>query len=156
MSFTFHGIKDFLCEFDASHLIRFIASNKHRVVRLKVSEASPTRINAGCWYEIRSLSFGGIKATLFNHSKHIVHVLDHDPGHVGDGVDIVFGVVGVAGARHQVQVIEYGVQAFADAVVKFAEWGVAVDEEDGVVGGELGHGDEATRRIAHCHWIDSL
>jgi hypothetical protein len=31
------------------------------------------------------------------------------------------------------------------------EWGVAVDEQDGVVGGELGHGGEAARRIIHCH-----
>jgi hypothetical protein len=30
--------------------------------------------------------------------------------------------------------------------VEFLEWGVAVDEQDGVVGSELGHGDEAARQ----------
>jgi len=35
--------------------------------------------------------------------------------------------------------------------VEFADWCVAVDEEDGVVGGELGHGGEAARRVVRCH-----
>ena len=47
----------------------------------------------------------------------------------------------------RLQVLEDGAEAFADAVVEFAEWGVAVDEQDGVVGGELGHGGEAAGRI---------
>jgi len=100
-----------------------------------------------------SLSLTFIKPTLFNHPKHIAHILDHDPGDVGDGVDVILGVVGEAGAGHEVEVLEDGAEAFADAVVELAEWGVAVDEEDGVVGGELGHGGEAARRVVHCHWI---
>jgi len=92
-----------------------------------------------------------IKPTLLNHPKHIAHILDQDPGDVGDGVDVVFGVVGEAGAGHEVEVLEDGAEALADAVVEFAQWGVAVDEQDGVVGGELGHGGEAARRVVHFH-----
>ena len=92
-----------------------------------------------------------IKPTLLNHPKHIAYILDHDPGDVGDGVDVVFSVVGEAGAGHEVEVFEDGAEAFADAVVEFAEWGVAVDEQDGVVGCELGHGGEAARRVLGCH-----
>ncbi len=39
-------------------------------------------------------------------------------GDVGDGVDVAFCVVGQAGAGHQGQVVEYGMQAFADAGVQ--------------------------------------
>jgi len=92
-----------------------------------------------------------IKPTLLNHPKHIAYILDHDPGDVGDGVDVVFSVVGEAGAGHEVEVFEDGAEAFADAVVEFAQRGVAVDQQDGVVGGELGHGGEAARRIVHGH-----
>jgi len=92
-----------------------------------------------------------IESPLLNHPKHIAHILDHDPGDVGDGVDVVLGIVRQAGAGHEVQVFEDCAEAFADAVVEFLEWGVAVDEQDGVVGGELGHGGEATRRIVHGH-----
>ena len=35
--------------------------------------------------------------------------------------------------------------------MEFLEWGVAVDEQDGVVGGELGHGGEAAGRVLGCH-----
>ncbi|SEJ21516.1 hypothetical protein SAMN03159382_01536 [Pseudomonas sp. NFACC23-1] len=28
---------------------------------------------------------------LFNHSKNIRHILDHDPGDVGDGIDVGLG-----------------------------------------------------------------
>ena len=103
------------------------------------------------WLRAESRSFGGIKPTLLNHPKHIAHILDHDPGDVGDGVDVVFGVVGEAGAGHEVQVFEDGAEAFADAVVEFADWCVAVDEENGVFGGELGHGGEAARRVVRWH-----
>ena len=67
-----------------------------------------------------------------NHPRHIAHILDHNPGDVGDGVDVVLGVVRQAGAGHKVEVFENGVEAFADAVVEFAEWSVTVDEQDGV------------------------
>lgn len=80
-----------------------------------------------------------------------MHIPDQDPGDVGDGVDVVFGVVGEGGAAHEVEVFEDGVEAFADAVVEFADGGVVVDEEDGVVGGELGHGSEAAGRIVRSH-----
>ena len=68
----------------------------------------------------RLLRFRLIKAALFNHSKHIVCILDQDPGNVGNSVDVVLDVVGQAGAGHQVQVFEDGTEAFADAVVEFA------------------------------------
>lgn len=67
-----------------------------------------------------SLPLGRIKPTLLNHPKHIRNILDHDPSNVGDGVDVVLGVVGEAGAGHQVEVFEDGVEAFADAVVEVA------------------------------------
>ncbi len=63
-----------------------------------------------------------------------MHISDQDQGDVGDGVNVVLGVVGEAGAGHEVEVFEDGVEAFADAVVEFADGGVAVDEQDGVVG----------------------
>ena len=96
-------------------------------------------------------AFRSIKPTLLNHPKHIAYILDQDPGDVGDGVDVVLGVVRQAGAGHKVEVFENGVEAFADAVVEFAEWSVTVDEQDGVVGGELGHGGEAARRLLIAH-----
>ena len=46
--------------------------------------------------------FRRIKPTLLNHSKHIMYILNHDPGNVGDGVDVVLGVVRQAGAGHEV------------------------------------------------------
>lgn len=49
------------------------------------------------------LSFRCIKSTLFNYPKHISNVLDHDPGNVSDGVDVVLGVVRQADAGHEVQ-----------------------------------------------------
>ena len=106
------------------------------------------------WIEIRSLAFGRIKPTLLNHPKHIAHILNHNPGDVGDGVDVVFGVVGEAGAGHEVEVFEDGVEAFADAVVEFAQWSVVVDEQDGVFGGELGHWGEAAGRLLSCHGVN--
>jgi len=94
---------------------------------------------------------GHVKATLLNHSKNVRNVLKKDFGDVGDGVDVIFGVVGQVGAGHETQVGEYGVQALADAVVEFADRGVAVNEEDRVAGGELGHRGEAAGRVVHFH-----
>jgi hypothetical protein len=91
---------------------------------------------------------------LLNHPKHIPYILEQNPGDVGDGVDVVFGVVGQAGAGHEVDVLEDGVEALADAVVEFADWGLVVDEEDGVAGGELGHGDEAAWRVFSRHGVN--
>lgn len=102
-----------------------------------------------------SLTFRAGKPPLLNHPKHIAHVLEQYPGDVGDGVDVVFGVVGEVGAAHELQVGEDGVEAFADAVVEFAQRGVAVDDQDGVIGCELSHRDEAAWWIIHCH-ISSL
>jgi hypothetical protein len=97
-----------------------------------------------------SLFFGRPESPLLNHPKHIPHVLKQYPRDIGDGVDVVFGVVGEAGAGHEIEVLEDGVEAFGGEVVKFAEGGLVVDEEDGVAGGDLGHGDEA----AGWKWID--
>lgn len=71
--------------------------------------------------------------------KHIPHILHHDPGDVGDGVDVVFGVVGEADAGHEVEVFEDGVEAFGCAGVEVAQGRVGVDQKDGVVGGRVGH-----------------
>jgi hypothetical protein len=35
--------------------------------------------------------------------------------------------------------------------VEFAQWGVGVDEEDGVVGGEVGHGGVVAKRVVRTH-----
>ncbi|CAI8858928.1 hypothetical protein EMIT0P12_30037 [Pseudomonas sp. IT-P12] len=111
-----------------------------------------TRDFAGFFtFEDRLLTFRAGKPPLLNHPKHIAHVLEQYPGDVGDGVDVVFGVVGEVGAAHELQVGEDGVEAFADAVVEFAQRGVAVDDQDGVIGCELSHGDEAVRRKLGCH-----
>jgi len=91
------------------------------------------------------------KPPLLDHSKHIPHILQQNPRNVGDGVDIVFGVIGEAGAVHEVEVLQDGVEAFGGAVVEFAQRGVAVDEEDGVAGGDLFHGGEAAMRIISSH-----
>ena len=61
-----------------------------------------------------------IKPTLLNHPKYITDIPEQDQGDVGDGVDVVFGVVRQAGAGHEVEVFDDGVEAFADAVVQFA------------------------------------
>ena len=64
--------------------------------------------------------FRCIKSTLFNYPKYISNVLNHNSVNVGDGVDVVLRIVRQAGARHQIQIFEDGVEAFADAVVEFA------------------------------------
>ena len=61
-----------------------------------------------------------IKPPLLNHPKHITHILHHDPGDVGHGIDVVFSVVGEAGAGDEVEVFEDGVEAFGEAGVEFA------------------------------------
>lgn len=80
-------------------------------------------------------NFNLIKSALLNYSKHIGDVLSHDPRDIGNGVDVLLRIVWQAGTGHEVQVFEDGIEAFADAVMEFAQWGVAVDEQDGVVGG---------------------
>ena len=57
-----------------------------------------------CW-----LSGWRVETSLFDYPKHITHVLHHDPGDVGDGVDVMFGVVGEAGSGDEVEVFEDGV-----------------------------------------------
>lgn len=99
-----------------------------------------------CW-----LSGWCVETPLFNHPKHITHVLHHDPGDVGHGIDVMFGVVGEAGAGDEVEVFEDGVEAFGDAGVEFAQWGVGVDEEDGVVGGGVGHVGVVVERFFDRH-----
>ena len=100
-----------------------------------------------CW-----LSGWRVETSLFNHPKHITHVLHHDPGDVGHGIDVVFGVVGEAGAGDEVEVFEDGVEAFGDAGVEFAQWGIGVDQEDRVVGGGVGHVGVVVERILFGHF----
>ncbi len=51
------------------------------------------------------------------------------------------------------QVIERGVQAFAGASVEFGEWGLGVDQQDGMGGGGLGERGEAAGWLIRCHKV---
>lgn len=82
---------------------------------------------------------GASKPTLFNYPKHVTDILHHDPGDGGDGIDVVFAVVGEMDAGHEVKVFEDGVQALTGAGVEIAQWCIGVDEQDGMVGGGVGH-----------------
>ncbi|CAI8929534.1 hypothetical protein EMIT0194MI4_40548 [Pseudomonas sp. IT-194MI4] len=66
----------------------------------------------------------------------------------------MFGIVGEAGAGHEVEVFEDGVEAFAEATVEFAYRSVGVDEEDGVVGGEVGHWAVVAERVLRRHGVN--
>jgi hypothetical protein len=90
---------------------------------------------------------GRIKSSLLNYPKHITHILHHDSGDVSHGIDVVFSIVGKAGAGDEVEVFEDGVEAFGEAGVEFAQWGVGVDEEDRVVGGWVGHMGVVVERL---------
>lgn len=60
------------------------------------------------------------KPPLLNHPEHITHILHHNPGDVGHGVDVMLGMVGEADAGHEVEVFEDGVEAFGGAGVEVA------------------------------------
>lgn len=77
--------------------------------------------------------------------------MHHDPGDIGDGVDVVLGVVGEAGAGDEVEVFEDCVETFGEAGVEFADRGVGVDQEDGVVGGGVGHVGVVVKRFLCGH-----
>ena len=51
------------------------------------------------------------------------------------------------------QIGEGSIQALAGARVQLAERGVAVDQQDGVVGCGLGHGGEAAGRVLSSHKV---
>jgi hypothetical protein len=76
---------------------------------------------------------------LLYNSKHITHVLNHYSGDGGDGVDIVFGVVGEMDASHQIQEFKNSIEPLPEAGVKVAQCGVGVDKQDGVIGSGVGH-----------------
>lgn len=44
----------------------------------------------------------GFDCSLPNYPKYISHVLHQDSRDRGDGADVVFGMVGEAGARHEI------------------------------------------------------
>jgi len=92
-----------------------------------------------------------IKTPLLNHPKHITHVLHHDPGDVGHSVDVMFGVIGEAGAGDEVKVFEDGVEAFGEAGVEFTQWGIGVDEKYGIIGGGVGHFCVVVERLVRRH-----
>jgi hypothetical protein len=75
---------------------------------------------------------------LFDDAEYVRRVLHEDPGNVGQGVDVAGGGVAQAGAGYQGQEIERGVQAFADAGLKFGQWGLSVDQQDGLGRSGLG------------------
>lgn len=51
----------------------------------------------------------------------------------------MFGVVGEVDAGHEVEIFEDCIQALADAGVEIAQWGVGIDEQDGMVSGGVGY-----------------
>lgn len=57
---------------------------------------------------------------MLNHPEHITHILHHDPGDIGDGVDVMLRVIGEAGTGDEVKVFEDGVEAFGGAGVEVA------------------------------------
>jgi hypothetical protein len=102
---------------------------------------------SGCKYFIEPAN----QTPLLNHSKHITHILHHDSGDVGDSVDVMFGVVGEAGAGDEVKVFEDGVEAFGEAGVEFTQWGIGVDQKDRLVGGGVGHFCVVVERLVRRH-----
>ena len=76
---------------------------------------------------------------LLYNSKYTPYVLNQNSGNGGHGVDVVFGVVVEVDARHEVEIFEDSVQALTDAGVEIAQWGVGIDEQDGMIGGGVGH-----------------
>ena len=103
-----------------------------------------------CW-----LSGWRVETSLLDYPKHITYVLHHDPGDVGHSVDVMFGVIGEAGAGDEVKVFEDGVEAFGEAGVEFAQWGIGVDQEDRVVGGGVGHVRVMVERFFDRHGLHS-
>ena len=79
---------------------------------------------------------------LFNHPEHVAHVLNQNACGIGDVVQVAFCEIRQAGTGHQVEVFNGRVEAFAQAGVEVEQWGVAVDEKHGVVGGGFGAGGE--------------
>ena len=65
---------------------------------------------------------------MFNHAEHITDVLHQNARRVRHIVQVTLGEVRQAGAGHQVEVFEGGVEAFAQAGVEVRQWGVAVDQ----------------------------
>jgi len=65
--------------------------------------------------------------------------LHHDPGDGGDGVDVVCGMIWKMDAGNEIEVFEDCAEALADAGVEIAQWGVGIDEQDGMVSGGVGH-----------------
>lgn len=102
-----------------------------------------------CW-----LSGWRVETSLLDYPKHITHILHQDPGDVGDRVDVVFSVVGEAGAGDEVKVFEDGVEAFGEAGVEFAQWDIGVDQEDRVVGGGVGHVRVVVERCLRRHGVN--
>ena len=87
---------------------------------------------------------------MFNDSKHITHILHEDACGISYVVQVALGEVRQAGAGHQVQVFQSRVETFAQAGVEVEQWGFAVDEKHGVVGGGFGAG--LKRRGGSC-WV---
>ena len=88
---------------------------------------------------------------LLNHPKHITHILNQDPGDRGDGIDVLFGVIGEVDAGHEVQIFEDCIQALADAGVEVTQWRVGIYEQDGLLSGGMGHIRVIAERLIHRH-----
>ena len=65
------------------------------------------------------------KPSTLDHRKHIRHILDHDPGGIGNGIDVVLGIVGHVGTGHQVQVGEGCLDATLNAASFYRACGYA-------------------------------
>ena len=83
------------------------------------------------------------EAALFNDAEHIGDILNQEPGDIGEGIEVAGGRIAQGGAGHERQVIKGSVQAFTGAGVEFSEWGSAVDEQDGLGGGDWSERGEA-------------
>jgi len=51
------------------------------------------------------ISSARLESSQFNYPKHVTHILHHNSGDIGNGVDVVFRVVLEARAGHEVEVL---------------------------------------------------
>ncbi len=73
-------------------------------------------------------ALGVSKPPMLDHAENITDVLHQNARRVRHIVQVAFAKVRQAGAGHQVEVFEGGVEAFAQAGVEGWQWGVAVDQ----------------------------